>query len=370
METKLELSRSIIKKLVKPPYTRSEVDQAESIFNNNKLHKEKARLLANGVIDCPNCKVEFPLMNKELVHYHDIFYITELYPQSQHAKYKQWYDTNSDLELNAELSTIKKLEDVLESLNKHINSDMLKAYEKATSTITKLYDDSARYNTELDKLVATVRDYFKFTDDFFEDLPNRIAKNDAEITKLSELKQKLSDYYNNKTYMTAKQESMKVIKTFVYSKTQEVSLISDLTSESKVIKLSIQKDYIPTLNEKASSVVNDMTGGERFSLTISDSFDLLLDGKEVNLYSGSTKVISNIAFRTAIIELFYKKSFPLIIGDEIDSFMDKDRAKELQGCFDTLAKQGYQILLISHHLQEDGTIIDIDELKNASKNKV
>ena len=93
-------------------------------------------------------------------------------------------------------------------------------------------------------------------------------------------------------------------------------------------------------------------------------FELLLDGKLLSAYSGSTQVTANVAFRISLIELFYKKTFPVFIGDEIDSFADKDRAEHIHTALNRLAKEGYQILLISHHsIKFEGNVIDLNAIK-------
>lgn len=62
--------------------------------------------------------------------------------------------------------------------------------------------------------------------------------------------------------------------------------------------------------------------------------------------------------------MFYKKTFPLFIGDEIDSFADATRAAHIHESLKVLAEDGYQVILISHHaLSFEGNIIDLNTLK-------
>ena len=121
------------------------------------------------------------------------------------------------------------------------------------------------------------------------------------------------------------------------------------------------------LNKKASTLVHKMTGGEHYSLTLSDTFELTLDSKPLSIYSGSTQVLANVAFRIALIEMYFKNTFPVFIGDEIDAFADEDRAQHIHKAIEKLSKEGYQIILISHHknLEYDNVnIIDLSKCKD------
>ena len=79
--------------------------------------------------------------------------------------------------------------------------------------------------------------------------------------------------------------SQEKLELFVNERIAKIDAFTSLIDKSKQIKLDIQNNCIPTLNKHASKIVNKMTGGEHFSLTLSDTFELLLDGKIISSYS-------------------------------------------------------------------------------------
>ena len=187
---------------------------------------------------------------------------------------------------------------------------------------------------------------------------------EKELTRISDTRSKLENYLIEKGIFTSAQKAKSQIDILVKDKQEKINAYDSLVEQSKALKLEIQNNSIPSLNKKASAIINKMTGGEHYSLTLSDTFELLLDGKIITAFSGSTQVTANVAFRIALIESFYKKTFPVFIGDEIDSFADATRAEHIHKSLGKLAEDGYQIILISHHsINFEGNVIDLNKIK-------
>jgi DNA repair exonuclease SbcCD ATPase subunit len=151
----------------------------------------------------------------------------------------------------------------------------------------------------------------------------------------------------------------------------KITVIDKVIEESKKIRLEIQNNCIPVLNNIASKMINKLTGGKRYGLTMNENFELSLDGKPIDSYSGSTIVLANVAFRIALIEMFFKKSFPVFIGDEIDAYADDTRAQHIHDALVKLEKEGYQLILVSHHaLNFQGNKIQLADIKNINDIKI
>lgn len=342
--------------------TQEEVEELQRIMENNHNFKHKELLLSKGTIQCPSCSETFPLMYESMESVKDLEYIECDYTEK---------------EIRLAVTFVEQLRD--KCLQDRI--DLLSAMDESTR-LSKIKPyvslDRARLDyQQLSEAKRLVEDYEKASTRFKEQFPDvtDISKVQAELTSCKAMlddtstkRNKLELYLREKSVYTSAQESKRQIDVVVKERQEKIKAYDAFIEESKAIKLAIQNRSIPSLNKKASEIVNKMTGGEHYSLTLSDSFELLLDGKLLSAYSGSTQVTANVAFRISLIELFYKKTFPVFIGDEIDSFADKDRAEHIHKALNRLAKEGYQILLISHHsINFEGNVIDLNAIKASIK---
>jgi DNA repair exonuclease SbcCD ATPase subunit len=336
-----------------------EITDAAAIHANNKIYAQKEALLKQGEITCPHCLEQFPLMAEALKAFEDVNYLYSDYTEAEVAKGKEYFALHEknvrDYYKNAPIlrNEIAKIELVVPGsldITPQINSlDVLRRNEAQL----KSYQDA------LNKFRS------QFSEDFdLESLEATLELNRKTLNEISVQRTSIEAYQKEKAVYDSARDAQEKLETFVKERSQKIEAYESLIAESKRIKLEIQNNCIPTLNKKASTVINKMTGGEHFSLTLSDTFELLLDGKSITSYSGSAQVTANVAFRIALIEMFYKGTFPLFIGDEIDSFADATRASHIHDSLKTLADDGYQVILISHHaLSFEGNIIDLSSLK-------
>ena len=131
------------------------------------------------------------------------------------------------------------------------------------------------------------------------------------MSECSFMKDKLTSYMSKKNvYELALKTQSKIDKDIAELK-DKIAVIDKVIEESKKIRLEIQNNCIPVLNNIASKMINKLTGGKRYGLTMNENFELSLDGKPIDSYSGSTIVLANVAFRIALIEMFFKKSLIL-----------------------------------------------------------
>lgn len=341
-----------------------EVSDEEAIIANNKLYDQKEALLAKGDIECPHCLAQFPLMAKALEAFADLgkIYSPDDYTEAEVIKARQYINLYEKpiLEFRNKRPSLVARETLLTELTE--DSIMKQVWEE-TEIIRKYRTQKESYDTA----VLQFRSQFGDMLEDVAELKNTLENDRKLLNEISTKRIAIESYHKEKAVYDSARDAQEKLEAYVEERSQKIEAYGDLIDESKRIKLEIQNNCIPTLNKKASQVINKMTGGEHFSLTLSDTFELLLDGKVISAYSGSAQVTANVAFRIALIEMFYKKTFPLFIGDEIDSFADATRASHIHESLNVLAEEGYQVILISHHaLSFEGNVIDLNTIKKKS----
>lgn len=118
----------------------------------------------------------------------------------------------------------------------------------------------------------------------------------------------------------------------------------------KETKKRIKSFLLPSLNKAASALVTIMTNGVIRSIQMLDDFSVKIDGKRVDLFSGSEQAVINIALRIALGQVLTHKVFSVVIGDELDASMDANRTGLLWQALANLVKSGSveQVVLVSH----------------------
>lgn len=339
-----------------------EVKELERIAENNKLFQQKQTLLSQGNVTCPHCQESFPLMYQSLASLEDVKFIPILYNPNYPKIARNFLDVHLQLcvEYTNELKDIAKKLEKLQNVKWTISLSDAETYK---ITEQKYKDSVKQYQVSCDKFLNT----YNTLDVDPVNVELEISKLKSEIASLSQARTTLEQYLRSKSVYISSQLAKKEVENVVNSNKKKIEAYDALLAESKAYKLSVQNKCIPILNKKASTLVYKMTGGEHYSLTLSNTFELTLDSKPLSIYSGSTQVLANVAFRIALIEMYFKNTFPVFIGDEIDAFADEDRAQHIHKAIEKLSKEGYQIILISHHknLEYDNVnIIHLAKCKN------
>lgn len=335
-----------------------EVEDAAAIHANNKIYAQKEALLAKGEISCPHCLANFPLMTLALEAFKDINYLYSDYTEEDVRKGKVYIEMHEETVLSY-FKNQWELKDQIAKLERVAPLYDVKALDIKLNVIHRNNQQQYNYKFAIEQFNKQFSNVVDMTE-----LQKTLDKNKQVLNELSAKRTEIEIYQKEQAVYNSAKDAQEKLEAFVQERTKKIDAFENLIQESKRIKLEIQNNCIPTLNKKASQVINKMTGGEHFSLTLSDTFELLLDGKAISAYSGSAQVTANVAFRVALIEMFYKKTFPLFIGDEIDSFADSTRASHIHESLKVLSEDGYQVILISHHaLSFEGNIIDLNTLK-------
>ena len=154
-------------------------------------------------------------------------------------------------------------------------------------------------------------------------------------------KSNLENYESNlKKYEKVKEE----IKKLNEEKDKYDKAIEGLLNIKKRIKLSVT----PSLSRVATDLCYKMTDGVLNDVKITENFDILVNSRSINLFSGSEEAVANLAIRLALGRILTNKVLNIFIGDEIDASMDDERALLVSENLRKLKNQIDQIILISH----------------------
>ena len=170
----------------------------------------------------------------------------------------------------------------------------------------------------------------------------------VDIEQLQEMHRKFLQYETeHATYLTLKKRYDELV---VEHNELEKELECYTKADEGLVELKskIKLYVIPSLQKVATELVTEMTEGELNEMKITEDFEVTLNGKELNLLSGSEKAVANLALRLGLGCVLTHKIFNVFLGDEIDESMSDERATLVSDSLHKLLGQINQIILISH----------------------
>jgi len=229
---------------------------------------------------------------------------------------------------------IKELEDKLATLSDPAAAIDLKEREMlAYDNWTKLEAEHMKYETlrsELEPELASLAGI----EERRADIHNRLSEARIHEIHINNYEFSLEQFTKFKTEMDVVQ--------------QEITILTNIRKGLNDIKPKVKSYLIPSLSRVASGLLSQMTNGVRTRIEISDDFDIKVDGTDVDTLSGSGKSVANLAVRLGLGTVLTNKIFSVLMVDEIDAFMDKNRGEYVAECLDNLTKVFGQIINISH----------------------
>lgn len=179
-----------------------------------------------------------------------------------------------------------------------------------------------------------------------------------DFTGLEEAKGKLSEaiahrqmcanYDASSVYWTKVQQKNKELEDKISTAEEEAAEKKKVVKALQDFKYYINTYFLPSVAKAGSKMLKTMTNGTRKRLSITDKFEIAVDGQAVETLSGSAKALVNIALRLALQYVLTKNNFSVFMGDEIDASMDDNRAKYLSECLSNMTDHIQQIIVISH----------------------
>lgn len=127
------------------------------------------------------------------------------------------------------------------------------------------------------------------------------------------------------------------------------------------LRAKIKQHLVPSLNKVASSLLSQMTGGQRQLVEVDEEFNILIDNQPIDTLSGSGKAVANLAIRLGLGQVLTNNVLSLFMGDEIDGSFDKDRAENTANALQTLRRKISQILIVTHKFTPADYRINVGE---------
>lgn len=119
--------------------------------------------------------------------------------------------------------------------------------------------------------------------------------------------------------------------------------------DSVVLLRSRIKSYLlPSLNDVATKILFNMSNQWLNWVVVNEDFDITVDSKSIKVLSGAGKALTNLALRIGLGQVLTNSVFPVLILDEADAGVDKDKAPMVAQALRRLTGTIAQIIVISH----------------------
>jgi DNA repair exonuclease SbcCD ATPase subunit len=113
---------------------------------------------------------------------------------------------------------------------------------------------------------------------------------------------------------------------------------------------SIKSYLAPAISAASSNLMHQMTNGKHSVITVDEDMNVTVGSQSLDTLSGGAATVANLALRLALGQVLVAETFPVFIGDEMDSDADGDRretvAEALQNLITNMLLK--QIILITH----------------------
>jgi len=126
-------------------------------------------------------------------------------------------------------------------------------------------------------------------------------------------------------------------------------------------RATLKAHLAPLWSRVASSLIFDMSAGELTGVVVDDDMEITVDGQRLETLSGAGETVANLALRIALGQVLVANSFPVFLGDEIDSDADEQRRAATKLAISSLGKRLSQIILVSHRqIDIADHVLDLD----------
>lgn len=305
-------------------------------------NKEKEILLFQNQIQ--NYKTQEAEISKKLSSLQEVNYKEE-----NHQKIKQEFEN-----INIKFQEYNKV--LWQVLKK---SEIILFLEEASKNKENFQTILQNLQSEIQKIEFSPENYEKAKQEF-ENGNDKIHTLNNEFSQAEKIKLTLE--FDMKVIIKQEQdflEDKKQIEVYVESVSQSI------------FKKQILSDYIlyllehlkPRVEDLASEYFSLITDGKYTSLSLDEDYNILIDEKNLDLYSGWERDLANLCFRLSLWQnLTSNKWNPInfLVLDEVLASQDKERQQNILIHLKKLENKFSQIILISH----------LEEIKDLATNLI
>jgi len=268
----------------------------------------------------------------EMDKYKDINYDENIYKLKQ-QEYKK---------IKEELSKYRQIE---WQVNK--KQELLEKKELLEKNLKKIKKDLQINLKNIDNLKFKEEDFLnlKTQYDLALDKKDEINKKlkDAEIEKLR-IKYLLDESDKKKIEHDKKIEKFNLLKKDITYNFLKIDILSDYM-------LYLLNHLKPLIQDLASNYFRIMTDNKYFEISFDDEYNILIDGKSIELYSWWEKDLANLCIRLSLgqnLSTTNWNSINFLILDEVLGSQDKQRQQNILMNLKKLEDKFSQIILVSH----------------------
>ena len=313
---------------------------------------------------CPKCEHEWTSDNPELEKYKDVpdvrpKFTLQLFDIEKHEKINAYQASRKQM-----LETLEKIKQILKTNSDHSKTVAeIDAAEKAVSQWQIRLEQEA----ERVKLVAQVKSIVVPED--VSAVVSEIEVQQAALVRHYEATAAVRGIPENISELVSAAEAGRAAWTlYEFEEAQhrvatqiwnsQKTAVDALTIEATdwkgvreaivLLRQRIKGHLLPSLNHVATQLLNLMSNGWLTSVEINEDFDILVDGKKINLLSGAGKALTNLALRIGLGQVLTNSVFGVLIVDEADAGVDQEKAPLISEALRLLTATIPQIIVISH----------------------
>ena len=382
--------------MVLPKLSEDEIKMAATEWEIYKRWLEYQKLLKSEKVDCPNCGTHFCVNHKELSQFID-FTPETVITKPTVSEQTLWHESKLWAEnvpkqwklnhiVEAFAPAVKEAKDFFAKFPRKSHE-----YAKA-KLVTQLYQDwvaedyeaklkeaifsftfAPNYSSQIQELELKRTDLMRLQNQWViykERLANyskTVANNNDVRVQLDALGNAEANYKAYTLFDKSCDAYEKELASYKNQLAQRESLsvkLKELTDKVADHKLGVNglkeakkeiKNYLlPSLNLAASALVQVMSNNAIEAVQMLDDFSIKAKKgnrlRAVETFSGSECSVINLALRIALGQVLTHSVFSVLIGDEIDASMDKDRTAAVWEALSRLSESGKvkQIILVSH----------------------
>lgn len=350
LKQKIELENKI-------SYLRKEYEALKQELDNIKKLDYKA--------DCPTCKRPLEEYFPHLVKASEEKLLLKA---SEWKTLKDWEFDKVSKEfdsLEKEISSVKAL---LESL-KNEEKEFIKSNENKLNLEKNILENNLNLEKNKKELIVLEGNLKKieFNGENYEKIKAFFYEAN---TKINTKQKELNDIKQNILTIEFSLKNLeKKLTDFKDDKKQIDNFVEEVNNLS--LKKQIMSDYIiyllghlkPRIEDLASEYFSIITDWKYFEITLDDDYNILIDGKNLDLYSGGERDLANLCLRLSLGQnLTSSKWNPInfLVLDEVLASQDKERQQNILINLKKLENKFSQIILISH----------LEEIKDLATNLI